>query len=110
MLVWLKANQSDRTSFEFVGVRNDERDILGTPCCHLPDLQRHRRSREERIIAVLWVLVLCPLYLVTYSLHGKNKSTIKSGSGARLNKELQDFVSYKVPRVWVSIEDVNNKR
>ena len=30
MLVWLKANQSDRTSFEFVGVHNDERDILGT--------------------------------------------------------------------------------
>ena len=30
MPVWLKANQSDRTSFEFVGVHNDERDILGT--------------------------------------------------------------------------------
>ena len=30
MLVWLKANQSDRTSCEFVGVHNDERDILGT--------------------------------------------------------------------------------
>ena len=79
MLVWLKANQSDRTSCEFVGVHNDEKGYpQDDPCCHhLPDLQRHRRSREERIIAVLWVLVLCLLYLVTYSLHGRNISTIK---------------------------------
>ena len=63
MLVWLKANQSDRTSCEFVGVHNDEKGYpQDDPCCHhLPDLLRHRRSREGTIIAVLWVLVLCLL-------------------------------------------------
>ena len=40
---------------------------------HLPDPFVREDPREEiRIITVLWVLVLCLLYFVTYGLHRKN--------------------------------------
>ena len=96
MPVWLKANQSVCTSWEFVGVHcGEKREFVGTflvviifltcfseksqeqreSCHHLPDLFFREEPGTERIITVLWDLVQCPLYFVTYGLHRKNSST-----------------------------------
>ena len=38
-------------------------------------------QRRESIITVLWVLVWCPLYFVTYGLHRRTRSTTTVGLG-----------------------------
>ena len=41
-------------------------------------------KRRERIIAVLWVLVLCLLYFITYGLHRKNSINSHKAVAERL--------------------------
>ena len=49
-------------------------------------LRWQKRSKTERILAVLRVLVLCQLYLV----------------------KVEDLIVNKIPREWVLLEDFNN--
>ena len=68
---WIKVNQSVYTremSFVyFVTAKGTHWDNLCNH--HLPDLLSLAIQRRERIITVLWTLVKCLLYFVTYDLH-----------------------------------------
>ena len=83
MPVWLKVNQSVCTSCEFVAVRCDEKEShCDYPCYHhRPDLLVVEDPGERELLVVLWFLVSCLLYLVTYGLHRKNNSTTTRGGG-----------------------------
>ena len=69
-------------------------------------------QRRERIITVLWVLVQCLLYFVTYSLHRKNNIKSHKVVAERLvlflARKEEDLVAHRVPREWVLLENSNN--
>ena len=110
---WFKANQSvcTREMSLVCFLTKNKRELIETILVnhHLPDLLSVTIQRRERIVTVLWVLVLCLLYFVTYGLHRKYMSTsTKWWRSAWLNCKEEDLVVHKIPLECVLFENFNN--
>ena len=65
----------------------------------------------ETIITVLWVLVQCLLYSVTYGLHRNSINShrvVAERLVLFLKEKEEDLVVHKLPREWVLLEYSKN--
>ena len=101
------------TSCDLVCVSSDEKRIplrLSLESSYLLDLVVRNDPGRKEFLAVLWVLVQCQVYLVTYGFHRKNIPTTTKWkrSAAVAFSKVEDLVANKVPREWVLLENFNN--
>ena len=110
MPVWLKANQSVCTSWEFVVYIVTKRDFTEDyPCYHhhLPDLHVRDDPRQKDFLTV-FVGFLSSVYCTSSrTVHTeRTNQQPQSVSGARLlRRKVEDLVTNKVPREWVLLDN-----